>query len=158
MKKLLFGLLLLGLGTARAQEVKPNTPEHYAKCFETFFYYGFMFGFGEGEYDIDTYIQFATQHTQTTPKEILHQTFLNALPEIDPLQRYKRINSAEEFAELSIGNRRTFSIGFFEGGYKAAMRAAGLEDRLTPQKVSEIHTLCEFLYMSLITDVMEKMK
>lgn len=150
MKKLLLIVMLLGFGNTRAQEIKPGTPEYYANSFEDLFYHGFILGFGEGEYDIESYLNSATQHVQITPAEMLHQTFLNALPQIDPMGLYKRVNSAEEYWDLTVGELRQFSIGFLEGGYMAAMRAAGMEHLLTPPKTAQIHTLCEYLYANMI--------
>ena len=156
MKKFFFVLLLLGFGTVCAQEIKPNTPEYYAKCFENLFYRGFVLGFGESEYDIDAYFDFATRHVQTTPAEILHQTFLNALPEIDPLGLHKRVHSAEEYLDLTIGEQREFSIGFFFGGYVAAMRAAGLEYLLTQEKCTQIHEFCQFFYENMVAGAIKE--
>ena len=151
MKKLLLFFSLLGFGTSCAQEIKSATPEYYAQCFEELFCHGFMLGLGTSEMGIDAYFEIVASVTSIAPEEIFHQAFLNTLPQIDPMGLHKRVYSAEEYYDLTLGEQREFSIGFLTGGYLCAWYSVGEGDSLTPQKVSQIHTLCEYIYVNVLS-------
>lgn len=155
MKRLLLIVLLLGFGTSCAQEIKSGSSEDYAKCFEDLFCHGFMLGLGTSEMGIDSYFEIAASFTTISPQKILHQAFLNTLPQIDPMGLYKRVHSAQEYYDLTLGEQRDFSIGFLTGGYMCALYAVGEGDSLTPQKVSQIHTLCEYIYVNMLSSTVK---
>lgn len=157
MKKLFLLLALLRGITVQAQEV--GTPAYYAKCFEDLFVAGFVVGLEESEEGAEGYFKTATAFVDTTPVQILHQTFVNNVAHIDPMSVYKQVHSPEEFLDFIVGEQSDFGLSFVIGGYMAAARAIDMENYLI-RKYTEngIRMRCKYIYDMLVAAAVQKIE